>query len=42
VWDRLLAVVSAGFNGELVMIDSTCMRVHQQGATKKGGAEIMA
>ena len=29
VWDRLLAAVSAGFNGELVMIDSTCMRVHQ-------------
>jgi transposase len=43
VWDRLLAAVSAGFNGELVMIDSTCMRVHQHGATgKKGGAEIMA
>jgi hypothetical protein len=33
VWDRLLAAVSAGFNGELVMIDSTCMRAHQHGAT---------
>jgi transposase len=43
VWDRLLAAVSAGFNGELVMIDSTCMRVHQHGATgKKGDLEIMA
>lgn len=43
VWDRLLAAVSAGFNGELVMIDSTCMRVHQHGATaKKGALEIMA
>ncbi|PNQ03926.1 transposase [Sphingobium sp. SA916] len=43
VWDRLLTAVSAGFNGELVMIDSTCMRVHQHGATgKKGGLEIMA
>ena len=43
VWDRLLAAVSAGFNGELVMIDSTCIRVHQHGATgKKGGLEIMA
>jgi transposase len=42
VWDRLLAAVSAGFNGELVMIDSTCMRVHQHGATgKKGNAAIM-
>lgn len=37
VWDRLLAAVSAGFNGELVMIDSTCVRVHQHGATAKKG-----
>lgn len=43
VWDRLLAAVSAGFNGELVMIDSTCMRVNQHGATgKKGDPVIMA
>ncbi|MBB6193584.1 transposase [Sphingobium wenxiniae] len=43
VWDRLLAAVSAGCNGELVMIDSTCMRVHQHGATgKKGEAAIVA
>jgi len=43
VWDRLLAAVSAGFNGELVMIDSTCVRVHQHGATgKKGDLAIMA
>jgi len=43
VWDRLLAAVSAEYNGELVMIDSTCMRVHQHGATgKKGEAAIVA
>ena len=43
VWDRLLAAVSAGYNGELVMIDSTCMRVHQNGATgKKGEVAIVA
>lgn len=43
VWDRLLAAVSSGFNGELVMIDSTCVRVHQHGATgKKGDLAIMA
>ena len=43
VWDRLLAAVSAAFAGEIVMIDSTCVRVHQHGATgKKGGAEIAA
>lgn len=37
VWDRLLAAVSAGFNGEVVMIDSTCICVHQHGATGKKG-----
>jgi len=43
VWDRLLAAVSAAFQGEIVMIDSTCVRVHQHGATgKKGEPEIAA
>ena len=43
VWDRLLAAVSAAFEGEIVMIDSTCIRVHQHGATgKKGEPEIAA
>ena len=43
VWDRLLGAVSATFEGEIVMIDSTCVRVHQHGATgKKGGPEIAA
>jgi transposase len=43
VWDRLLAAVSAAFEGEIVMIDSTCVRVHQHGATgKKGGLMIAA
>ncbi|AHE54421.1 transposase [Sphingomonas sanxanigenens DSM 19645 = NX02] len=42
VWDRLLAAVSAGFDGELVMIDSTCVRVHQHAATgKKGDPQIV-
>jgi transposase len=41
VWDRLLAAVSGGFNGELVMIDSTCMRVHQHGATGKKGDPVI-
>jgi hypothetical protein len=37
--DRLLAAVSAALEGEIVMINSTCVRVHQHGATgKKGGA----
>jgi len=43
VWDRLLAAVSAAFEGEIVMIDSTCVRVHQHGATgKKGEPQIAA
>lgn len=32
VWDRLLAAVSADYNGELVMIDFTCVRVRQHAA----------
>lgn len=43
VWDRLLAAVSAAFEGEIVMIDSSCVRVHQHGATgKKGEPQIAA
>ena len=43
VRDRLLAAVSAAFEGEIVMIDSTCVRVHQHGATgKKGELEVAA
>ena len=42
VWDRLLAAVSAAFEGEIVMIDSTCVRVHQHGATGKKGKPAIA
>lgn len=42
VWDRLLAAVSAAYDGEIVMIDSTCVRVHQHGATGKKGMQTMA
>ena len=42
VWDRLLASVSAAFNGKLVMIDSSSIRVHQHGATLKKGIQIVA
>jgi len=37
VRDRLLAAVPAAFEGEIVMIDSTCVRVYQCGATGKNG-----
>ena len=43
VWDRLLEAVSRAYDGDIVMIDSSCVRVHQHGATgKKGGLPIFA
>jgi transposase len=42
VWDRLLAAVSAAYDGAIVMIDSTCVRVHQNAATGKKGVEMLA
>ena len=37
VWDRLLDAVSEAYDGDIVMIDSTCVRVHQHAATGKRG-----
>lgn len=43
VWDRLLEAVSAAYDGDIVMIDSTRVRVHQHGAAiKKGALTIVA
>ena len=42
VWDRLLEAVSQAFDGELVMIDSSSIRVHQHGAPLKRGTQIAA
>ena len=42
VWDRLLEEVSKAYDGDIVMIDSTCVRVHQHGATGKKGLLTMA
>ena len=42
VWDRLLEAVSAAYDGEIVMIDSSCVRVHQHGASAKRGRGTMA
>ena len=41
VWDRLLSSVSAAFDGELVMIDSSSIRVHQHGATLQRGPQSL-
>ena len=33
IWDRILDDVSKGYEGDIVMIDGSCIRVHQHGAT---------
>lgn len=42
VWDGLLDEISKGYDGDIVMIDSSCVRVHQHGATGKKGLRTMA
>jgi transposase len=42
VWDHILAYISKAFDGDIIMIDSSCVRVHQHGATAKKGASTMA
>jgi transposase len=42
VWDRILADISKAFDGDMIMIDSSCVRVHQHGATAKKGGLTMA
>lgn len=42
VWDRILAAVSTAYDGDIVMIDSSCIHVHQHGAGAKKGDPTMA
>ena len=37
VWDRMLTAVSEAYDGAIVMIDSSCVRVHQHGGAVKRG-----
>ena len=38
VWDRILEAISRAYDGDLQIIDSSSIRVHQRGANgKKGG-----
>jgi transposase len=37
VWDRIFDAVSAAYEGDLQMIDSSSIRVHQHGANAKKG-----
>ncbi len=41
VWDKLLEAVSTAYDGDIVMIDSSCVRVHQHGAAVKKGAMMI-
>lgn len=42
VWDRLMDAITAAYDGDIQMIDSTSIRAHQQAATAKRGGEIIA
>ncbi|MGX9054956.1 IS5 family transposase [Mesorhizobium sp. 14Argb] len=40
VWDRMMDAITAAYEGDIQMIDSTSIRAHQQAATAKRGIEI--
>ena len=40
VWDRLMDAITAAYDGDIQMIDSTSIRAHQQAATAKRGVQI--
>lgn len=41
VWDRLMGAVTKAHDGKVQMIDTSIVRVHQQGATAKRGIAII-
>ncbi|MCW2387643.1 transposase [Sphingobium sp. B11D3B] len=41
VWDRMMDAITAAYDGDIQMIDSTSIRAHQQAATAKSGIEII-
>ena len=41
VWNHILKEISKAFDGDIVMIDSSCLRVHQHAATAKKGVMTM-
>jgi transposase len=40
VWDRVMAAVSQAYDGDVQMIDSTSVRVHQHAANSKKATRI--
>lgn len=41
IWDKLMDAITAAYDGDIQMIDSTSIRAHQQAATAKRGVEII-
>ena len=41
IWDRLMDAITKAYDGDVQMIDTSVVRVHQQGATGKRGVEIV-
>ena len=39
VWDRLMDKITKSYDGNIQMIDSTCVPVHQQAAAIKRGID---
>jgi transposase len=42
VWDRLMDAITVAHDGDIQMIDSTSVRVHQQAATAKRGCRSLS
>jgi transposase len=40
VWDRLMDAITKAYDGDVQMIDTSIVRVHQHGATAKRGARM--
>ena len=40
VWDRLMDAITKAHDGNIGMVDTSVVRVHQQGATAKRGVQI--
>jgi transposase len=40
VWDRLMDAITKAHDGNVRMVDTSVVRVHQQGATAKRGVQI--
>lgn len=42
VWDRLMDAITAAYDGDIQMIDSTSVRAHQQATMEKGGSRSLS